>query len=591
MHRWLHYRRAWPALGSLLLCVLVQIGHATSGIPDPESFLNQAEQIRTSDHSRFVQMLEQVHREETRLTPGERWHIRYLDAWQTAFQGDYAKANIQLQNVIDRSGDLALVAKASALLMGNLGAGRRYEEAFVLANRLVTDLPQIRDSLARFLVLANLSQSLTLAGQHDLAIKYARMMEGDIPPGETLCNPLTRQVTALYNSKRLTSSSLELKRGIKTCVAAGQPVYAETMWLIMSDLYRQENQPGKSLSLLRQIASGIHANKYFSHMLGLQVEFAQTYWKLGDSDDARKAALTAVAMSNPDDINEWLRDVYKILYEIEKKQGNATAALAYYEHFVVQDKGYLDDLSARALAYQVVQQQILAKKLETEELSKQNSMLRLQQALDAKAVETSRLYIVLLLVTLAFIVLWLFRLKRSQLRFMRLSHRDGLTGILNHQHFINEARRTLHLLERRHGHACLISIDLDHFKQVNDTHGHAMGDAVLKRAVAVCQQHLRPTDLFGRLGGEEFGILLHECSRDQGLDIADRIRIAIGTTPVEKDGHGILISASVGLASTDTSGYGLQRLCKEADAALYRAKRAGRNRVMADSGNGSLVDA
>ena len=112
-----------------------------------------------------------------------------------------------------------------------------------------------------------------------------------------------------------------------------------------------------------------------------------------------------------------------------------------------------------------------------------------------------------------------------------------------------------------------------------------MGDAVLKRAVAICQQHLRPSDLFGRLGGEEFGILLHECSRNQGLDIAERIRIAIGTTPIEKDGQHIAISASVGLASTDTSGYGLQRLCKEADVALYRAKRAGRNRVVADAGN------
>ena len=192
---------------------------------------------------------------------------------------------------------------------------------------------------------------------------------------------------------------------------------------------------------------------------------------------------------------------------------------------------------------------------------------------------------------LASIVLWLYRLKRSQLGFKRMSHHDSLTGIFNHQHFISEAERVLRLLQKKLGHACLVSIDLDHFKQVNDTHGHAMGDAVLKRAVAICQQHLRPTDLFGRLGGEEFGILLHECSREQGMDIANRIRITIGTTPMEEDGDGISISASVGLASTDSSGYELQRLCKEADAALYRAKRAGRNRVIADIENDSLVEA
>ncbi|MFI4959093.1 MAG: GGDEF domain-containing protein, partial [Lysobacterales bacterium] len=179
-----------------------------------------------------------------------------------------------------------------------------------------------------------------------------------------------------------------------------------------------------------------------------------------------------------------------------------------------------------------------------------------------------------------------------QLGFKRLSRHDGLTGIFNHQHFISEADRVLRLLEKKLGHACLISIDLDHFKQVNDTHGHVMGDTVLKHAVAICQQHLRPADLFGRLGGEEFGILLHECCRKQGMDIANRIRLAIEASPMEKDGCVISISASVGLASTDAFGYELLRLCTEADAALYRAKRAGRNRVIADTENdGNLVEA
>jgi diguanylate cyclase (GGDEF)-like protein len=114
---------------------------------------------------------------------------------------------------------------------------------------------------------------------------------------------------------------------------------------------------------------------------------------------------------------------------------------------------------------------------------------------------------------------------------------------------------------------------------------------VLRHTVALCQRQLRPTDLFGRLGGEEFGILLLDCSRDGGMAIADRIRLAIEATPIEGDGCVISLSASVGMASTDTSGYGLQRLCREADAALYRAKRTGRNRVITDTENDGLVEA
>ena len=587
------WRRYWPWLASagLALCVLAEAVHAAPEIADPGAFLEQTERVRTSDHPRFVLMLEQMRSEAPQLTSGQRWYLRYLEAWQTAFEGDAPKANSMLRDVIDHSGDITLKAKASALLMHNLGISNHYEEAFTLANQLASELPEVTDKLTRFTVLANLSQLMVYAGQTDLAIKYARMMEDTLPPGETLCNPLSMELSALDKSNRLTSSSPMLQEGIDTCLAAGQPVFANTLRLIKSSLYLNEGQPTKALDLLKRILPSITASRYYSHMRGVQEQLALTYEKLGEDNNARKAALAVLAMSEPDEISEWLRETYDLLYRIEKKRGNLNATLTYYELYAAQDKGYLDDISARSLAYAAVQQHVLAQKLETEGLSKQNSILRLQQALDTKAVETSRLYIILLLLVLVSIFFWLLRIKRSQLRFKMLSHHDGLTGIFNHQHFVSEAERTLRGLEKRHGSACLISIDLDHFKQINDTHGHATGDVVLKHTVALCQRQLRPTDLFGRLGGEEFGILLPECTLDQGMAIADRIRTAIEATPVNGEGGLVAFSASIGLASTDTSGYELQHLRKEADAALYRAKRTGRNRVMSDTESEALVKA
>lgn len=582
---------SWPLTAAMIWCVFAQTSHASTSMANPTQFLDQTESLRTEDHPRFVQMLEQIHREAPRLTAGEQWRLRYLDAWETMFEGDYTKSEAQLRDVIDHSGDQSLIAKASALLLSNLGINRRYEEAFVLANHLASELPLIKDPQIRFALLMNLSQILDLAGQTDLAIKYARLMEDTIPAGETLCRPLYFQAAALFNGKRLSSTSPELQRAIDTCVAARQPVYTNAMWLVLSSLHLSEGKPGKAMALLDWIEPSIRINRYHPHMLSAQVQRAQAYEKLGDDSNAQKSALAAVAMSSPGDISEWLKEAYEVLYQVEKRQGNSAAALSYYEHYATQDKGYLTDISAKTLAYEVAKQHTLVQKLETERLSEQNNILRLQQALDTKAVETSRLYIVLLLVVLASIVFWLLRIKRSQLRFKKLSSQDGLTGIFNHQHFIGEADRALHLLEKKHSAACLIFIDLDHFKRVNDVHGHAMGDTVLRHTVAICQQPLRSTDLFGRLGGEEFGILLLDCARDQGMAIADRIRTAIQATPVDADGCVVSFSASVGLASTDTSGYGLQRLCREADAALYRAKRSGRNRVIADTEDGSLIEA
>jgi diguanylate cyclase (GGDEF)-like protein len=270
---------------------------------------------------------------------------------------------------------------------------------------------------------------------------------------------------------------------------------------------------------------------------------------------------------------------YQVLYQAEKKQGDLNEALPYLEDYMAADKGYLNDVSAKALAYQTVKQQVLAKKLQIESLDKKNKILTLQGELDRKAAVTSRLYIVLLLMVLATIALWTYRIKRSQLRFMKLARRDGLTGIFNRQHFVNEAELLLQYCRKSSRDACLVLIDLDHFKAVNDTHGHAVGDRVLQRAVEACKGCLRSTDIFGRLGGEEFGILLPECTLAQALVVAEQIRLTISTASAGEDAPGVPISASFGITSVAHSGYELRQLLIHADEALYRAKREGRNRI------------
>jgi diguanylate cyclase (GGDEF)-like protein len=272
-----------------------------------------------------------------------------------------------------------------------------------------------------------------------------------------------------------------------------------------------------------------------------------------------------------------------VLYSIEKAQGHKALALDYYEKYVIQDQGYLRDANVRNAAYEAARQHFLTEKLQTEGLSKENRILRLQQALDGKAVETSRLYLVVMGLVLLSIVFWTLRIKRSQLRFKWLSSCDGLTGIFHHQHFMGESERTLRTLERRAGAGCLVFLDLDHFKQINDTHGHAVGDAALKHAVAICKGQLRKADLLGRLGGEEFGMLLMDTPRLQGSVVA--------ASPLLMDGVVISFSASIGLACTDTTGYDLQSLCRAADAALYRAKRSGRNRVAIEGDADDVVPA
>ncbi|HSE11424.1 MAG TPA: GGDEF domain-containing protein, partial [Rudaea sp.] len=162
-------------------------------------------------------------------------------------------------------------------------------------------------------------------------------------------------------------------------------------------------------------------------------------------------------------------------------------------------------------------------------------------------------------------------------KFQLLSRRDGLTGIINRQHFVDEAKVALQYCARSNRSASLVLIDLDNFKTINDTHGHVTGDAVLKLTVASCLVHMRSIDLFGRLGGEEFGIFLPDCGLDAAAQRAEKLRAVIAG--LVHPGVRFPVSASFGVTSTHESGYDLRQMLIHADSALYRAKREGRNRV------------
>ncbi len=562
---------------------------AAAAIVDVGHFLDRTESLRLSDHPRFVQLLAQIHREAPAMSPSQQWRLRYLDGWESAFEGDYPNAEKRLKDVVDHSGDINLAAKAGALLLSVQVLNQKYEEAYRGAAAMVAELPRVTSPDARQYVLHNLSQVLDFAGQPDLALKYARMMRAPLPAGDSPCDSLALEIAALESLGRLDSSSAELRQTIQACVSAGQTVIADTARLIQVDRYLAEHRPRDALDLVERIAPDIRRTGYYAHILAMRLQRAQAYLALGNDSAAEEAAKAVVAMSTTDDKSIHLADAYHVLYEVEKKRDHGMAALDYYERYVLQNTGYLHGVSARALAYQRVQQNLLAQKMQNQALERQNQVLRLQQALTEQTARTTRLYALLLLAVLVSLTLWLVRVKRLQVRFREMARRDGLTGILNHQHFMHEAEALVAEQAKKPGNVVLALIDLDHFKHINDTHGHVTGDQALRHIVSVVQSWLRPGDLFGRLGGEEFGLLLTGCEDDECIAVAEHIREAVATSPLRLDGEPIVVTASIGMAFAGQVGFNLSRLFHHADATLYAAKRAGRNRVMTELTDDDLL--
>lgn len=169
--------------------------------------------------------------------------------------------------------------------------------------------------------------------------------------------------------------------------------------------------------------------------------------------------------------------------------------------------------------------------------------------------------------------------ERLQADLRRAATYDTLTGILNRRAFLDLAEREVARSRRSGAPYALLVMDIDHFKQVNDTYGHQAGDEVLKAVTATVAGSLRQVDLFGRYGGEEFCILLPDTRRDAARAVAERIRAAISEVEVTHDGTAITTTVSIGVVES-TKAAGFDTIVAEADIALYRAKASGRNRVV-----------
>ncbi|MEK6376106.1 MAG: diguanylate cyclase [Acidobacteriota bacterium] len=174
-------------------------------------------------------------------------------------------------------------------------------------------------------------------------------------------------------------------------------------------------------------------------------------------------------------------------------------------------------------------------------------------------------------------------LMNSNRRLELLSITDGLTKLHNHRHFQDELGRAFEESERYHRPLSLVIADLDFFKKVNDTYGHAVGDDVLKAVSAILQQSTRSTDLAARYGGEEFTLMLPETNLDDALALAEKVRDIIESTPIETQAGPLHVTVSLGVATVPHSRiHSSRELIVAADKALYRAKKNGRNQVQAE---------
>ena len=545
----------------------------------PDELLQRADRLKTGDNAAFQTLLGQLDAQTASLTPAQRDWLEYFHAWQFGYAGHNAEALSAFEALITHIHDSTLIARARISMVDDQINTLHYVDAYATVELLLESLPQIQDHYAHYATLTVAAGAFNAAGQYDLALHYVDEALAYDHEARATCIALTRKSMILNKAGKLRADDAVVREGIDACQRIGDPVWGNLLRIQQAQTLVAQGDYAATMRLLAPHdaeALATHDAEVTSWFRALQ---ARCLLAEGNHK-AREYAQSAIDDGIQQAHSEPAAKAYEILYEIAKRQGRHDDALGYYEQYAAADKGYLNDVSARALAYQMVHQQVLDKKRENDALNEKNQVLQLQQQVDAKSAEARLLYIALLLSGLAIVALWAYRTKRSQIKFQKLARRDGLTGICNRQHFLESAQDTLRYCAKSSREASVLVLDLDHFKSVNDMHGHAAGDAALKRVVEACQVHLRSIDIFGRLGGEEFAILLPDCSEATAAQRADEMREAIAGSRRSGDAAAdVLVTASFGLTSTRVSGYNLPTLLAQADSALYTAKNAGRNRV------------
>lgn len=171
------------------------------------------------------------------------------------------------------------------------------------------------------------------------------------------------------------------------------------------------------------------------------------------------------------------------------------------------------------------------------------------------------------------------RMRAYNRKLHELATRDPLTGVMNARAYYAACDQQIRLGQRHGRPFSVLFVDLDHFKRINDTLGHAAGDEVLRTVAQTLRQSVRGSDLLGRIGGEEFSVFLPETDLNGATQLAEGLRSAIEACRPMVGNEGIQITASIGVATSRAPTATLQTIQERADAAMYRAKQAGRNRV------------
>jgi diguanylate cyclase (GGDEF)-like protein len=335
----------------------------------------------------------------------------------------------------------------------------------------------------------------------------------------------------------------------------------------------------EALQDLERAASEFKAVSDKSNTGMLALQSAEAHAGLGQHELAAREFDVAEANVRHSNNMRYLAELYEERSKNQEALGKPSAALADLKLKMKADAALARMAKTQITTLMSYQFDTERRELENRKLAADRT-LKEQQLAALERVRSWQRLAILLAGVLLVLMLWLaWRQWRQGRRLHRLAITDSLTGISNRRHIEHMLHMAVDEAGRTRRPLTVIMLDVDHFKRVNDSHGHPVGDQVLEQIVQACQGALRQFDRLGRMGGEEFLVVLPDTDLEGGLQVAERLRANVATARPTVGDIELQLSISLGIAELAHSDTGPASLVRRADAALYHAKDNGRNRI------------
>ena len=532
-----------------------------------DSILQRADAVRSSDPKRFAELLKQLRADQRQATVLQRQRLKYLEAYETLYRDRLDQGTELAKQLFNETKDPSLKYRAGGLIASFSAITRDFSTGLRYLHQAQSLRNKVPDKSIRHEGMSAGALLYSEIGQFRIALRYANEILADNPKPRMQCMAGHHQVESQFELGLLPKETTSIDTVIDRCSKLQEHIPGNIARGILARKFAADGSPEKAVAVLEGALPEVEATHYPRLIAGFHALLADLKLKLGDVPAAEAHARMTVALGEQIKSSASLVSAYNTLYKIAATREKPTVALELYKRYAESEMAHQNDIKARELAYEIVRHE-----------TKQQAQ---QLALERASTQKARLVAGFLLVMLGVIAFWVVQIKRHQGQLQRLAQTDTLTGLGNRHFFTQNSERSLVEAARAGDSAALVMFDLDHFKAINDTYGHGAGDWVLKQVGKTCGAHCRKIDYLGRIGGEEFAVLLHGYDLATAARLAEDCRSQLAQIDTRECGYSFVVTASFGVSSTAQSGYDLSRLLSHADQMLYRAKNEGRNRVCA----------